>query len=229
MPQATTTPKSELGDDAETMLAIGALRPPKVNPNVMTPEEFAALKEGIRAGDDMPQPLVVGEILGQPGVYEIIDGEHRWQAVTELVAEGHFAEGVKLPCKLRSYWTEAQRTAWRIGLNHSRGHIRLRVAREQIADLKLNGASDAELAVTGFTPAELAYDPSATAARETSATSTPPSEEDAPPTAAKPFTLELTFASRAELVAVRRALKKAAGKSKDLSRGLMAALGMEAS
>lgn len=225
--QAPTTPRSELGDDAETMLAIDVLRPPKINPNVMTPEEFAALKEGIRAGEDMPQPLVVGEIPGQPGTFEIIDGEHRWQAVTELVAEGHFAPGVKLPCKLRSYWTEAQRTAWRIGLNHSRGHIRLRVAREQIADLKLNGATDAELAVTGFTPAELTYDPNATAAREPRAASEPVSEEDTPPTAPKPFTLELTFATKAELVAVRRALKKAAGKSKDLTRGLMAALGME--
>jgi hypothetical protein len=204
------------------------MKPPKVNPNHMDPEEYADLKAGIRAGRDMPQPLLVA-FDTTDGLYEIVDGEHRWSAVGELIAEGVLAPTVTLPCVLRDQWSAEERAAWRLGLNKNRGAIRLKIARDVVRDLSDNGADPRLLTIAGYKADELLLDHAhlTDAALDVGKAGKDSAAGDEIPAgaAAKPFVLEVPFRTREELVRARRALLKASGPAKDLSTGLFAVLG----
>jgi ParB-like chromosome segregation protein Spo0J len=58
--------------------------PNKINPNAMNSSQIERLKLSIK-GIGVLQPIIVREKEnGEGGKYEIIDGEHRWQACKEL-------------------------------------------------------------------------------------------------------------------------------------------------
>ena len=63
-------------------LKLDELRPNPWNPNFLTPEERAALKQQLkRAGPEETLPLIARR---RGGAYEIIDGEQRWRIAKEL-------------------------------------------------------------------------------------------------------------------------------------------------
>jgi len=63
-------------------IAINSIKPNKFNCNVMSKEDYRALKNDMKNSDSQGMsPIIVREI--EDG-YEIIDGEHRWKAAKEL-------------------------------------------------------------------------------------------------------------------------------------------------
>ncbi len=80
----------------EEMFSPSQLVANKFNPNVMQPEEFAALKKDMQnvGPKEIDMVLVspydifyieVKDLQSQPDVYVIVDGEHRWTASKELL------------------------------------------------------------------------------------------------------------------------------------------------
>lgn len=68
-------------------LDIDAVKPNTWNPNSMAPEFQARLVAGISRLLDKTgsiPPIVVRPAAGSPGMYEIIDGFHRWKALKKL-------------------------------------------------------------------------------------------------------------------------------------------------
>lgn len=221
---AQTAAGSPLGNAATAMYRVAVLHPAARNPNTMEPEEYAVLKAAIKELNDLPQPLLITPHLTIPDEYEIVDGYHRWLAASEL----GFTE---VPCVFRNYSAE-EREAVRLGMNRNRGHIDLRIARDVVQDLLGEGWSSEQLVITGFSEAQLAelegaVDHSTAKDLLKDAASAAGDIDDSPETAAKAFVLEIPFVNKRDMVAARRALKKAAGATKDLSRGLLNALGLE--
>lgn len=66
-------------------MRLGEIEPNNFNPNEMSKEKYAALKESIKK-DGIMQPLIVRPIMemGDPAGFEIIDGEHRFKVANEL-------------------------------------------------------------------------------------------------------------------------------------------------
>lgn len=65
------------------MLPIGSVRPNKWNVNVIAGEEYARLKEAMRAsGPEKTEPIVVRR--AEDGAFEIVNGEQRWRIAGEL-------------------------------------------------------------------------------------------------------------------------------------------------
>ena len=210
-----------LGDDELVMVLVSKIVFAETNPNHMDDDEYRALKDGIAAGADMPDPLLVSP--NPDGTFEVVDGEHRVRAVRDLYPN----EDVELPAVVRD-WTAEQRAAWRVGLNGTRGALRLRVVRQVAEVFK----SDPKLlTVSGFTGARAhLLDPPAVKALDLGARSGAAEVDDGDepaPVSARPFVLEVPFASRQVLQRVRRALKKAGGKDKDIARGLLNVLGLD--
>lgn len=69
------------------VLDIDSIRPNAYNPNQVPPFVFEKLKDNIRKGG-FTDPIFVrsGDDNGkfEDGLYEIVDGEHRWRAATDL-------------------------------------------------------------------------------------------------------------------------------------------------
>ena len=122
-----------------------------------------------------------------------------------------------------------------ISMNHHRGELDLTAVGRAFAELQAQGWEVPDMTVTGFSEAEVrdllssvTADVDAALPRDISVPEESFGDDDDGP-AAKPLVLEIPFANRDDLKAARRGLRRAAGKGKDLARGLLALLGHEAS
>lgn len=146
--------------------------------------------------------------------FVIIDGVHRVQAAKAVGM-------TEVPCCLVGIGAEEARIA-QIGMNRLRGELDLSAVAHTLATLHADGWSVEDLSLTGFTTSEI--DSLLKTTEDASADITPemgavPNDDDSP---VKPFVLELTFATRAELARAKRALRKAGGgKGADLAVGLL--------
>jgi len=73
-----------------THLPINQLQPNAWNPNQMTDTQFRELVEEVRRLGRVPKPIVVRHHGEQ---FEIVDGEHNWQAAQEVGL-------TELPCEI---------------------------------------------------------------------------------------------------------------------------------
>lgn len=201
-------------------LPIGALREAPSNANVMAEGQFRSLVRAIRELGFL-QPVLVRP-LGD-GAFEIVDGHHRVRAAREVGM-------LEVPAVVADA-DEPLVTA--ISMNAHRGELDLTAVGRAFAELSARGWEVPELAVTGFSEAEVSdllrgvsQSVDEVLPRDIEV---PPEEfepeDDAP--AGRPWVLEIAFADREDLKAARRGLRRAAGKGKDLARGLLALLGHE--
>lgn len=200
------------------------------NPNAMGEDEFARLVESIRSLG-FYQPVVVTRSEFVPEIdtdkpFVMVDGYHRMRALSAL--DYDLVPAIVGSSDLGSATT----LALRIALNKNRGQIDLTVAAEQIFELQeVYGFTNDELVATGFSekevdvmmqalnPAEMDIDP-------TQFGSVTISDDNEDPGAnPKPFVLEVTFATKEQRNAVRRALKTAG--NGDMGVGLLAISGIE--
>lgn len=193
----------------------------ETNPNKMTDAEFTALTALIKAEGFMQSILVTPD--SKRGKFKIIDGHHRYWACqqaqkTEILA-------VVKPA------SAALASALGLGLNRIRGDLDL-----SMSGLVMQGVmettswtADQMALLTGFSQSEIdaltqqAHDGADELLEEVSAAL--PEDEAELEGAEKPYVLEISFSDRAMYQLARRKLRKAAGASKDLSKGLLAVLG----
>jgi len=194
------------------MLRIGFVQPVLVRPidegeeTIELPEQGSCTIEEFRAAVEATMRLA--------SKFVIVDGWHRVRAAE--------ANGMtELPCVVVGMDAEQARIA-QIGMNRLRGELDLSAVASTLADMHADGWSIEDLSLTGFSPSEIAdlvkttVDASLDITPEMGAV---PDDSDAP---IKPFVLELTFGTRADLARVKRALRKAGGgKGADLAVGLM--------
>jgi ParB-like chromosome segregation protein Spo0J len=189
------------------------------NPNRMEPEKLQALSQAIKRLGFLQPPLV----RARPSDFLIVDGHHR-------VAAARLAEITSVPCVLApASMTDAEAKAAMLGLNRLRGELDLALASGVVIDLAQAGWSFDDLAVTGFSEVELKdlLDTGAQNVDDLLRGAAADVGQDDEPRVEKPFVLEVMFASREQYVSARKALKRAAGKGGDLSRGLLTVLGLE--
>lgn len=193
------------------------------NPNKMSDAEFAALSSLIKAEGFM-QSILVSPIDGKRGKFKIVDGHHRYWACQE-VGKTEILAVVK-PA------SAALASALGLGLNRIRGDLDLGMAGAVMQDVMSTTAwtVDQLALLTGFPQSEIdaltqeAHD-NADEMLEDVGSALPEEENDLEGAAEKPYVLEIAFADRASYQLARRKLRKAAGASKDLSKGLLAVLG----
>jgi len=84
------------------MLPVESVRPNKWNVNAISDEEYAKLKEAIRAsGPENMEPIIVR--TAEDGVWEIVNGEQRWKIAKELGWKTIPAAEVKIDRKEAKY------------------------------------------------------------------------------------------------------------------------------
>lgn len=201
-------------------LPIEVLRPAPTNPNVMDEGAYKGLVRAIRELGFL-QPILVRPL--EEGAYEIVDGHHRVRAAREA--------GMAAVPAVVAESEDPLVTA--ISMNHHRGELDLTAVGRAFAELKASGWEVPDLTVTGFSEAEVAdllssvtTDVDKALPRDISV----PAEsfdDDDDGASVKPWVLEIPFSSVEEMKLARRGLKRAAGKGKDLARGLLALLGHE--
>jgi ParB-like chromosome segregation protein Spo0J len=117
-------------------VSAATITPNDYNPNRQSDHEFALLKSSILE-DGFTDPV---KVVDREGVIVIVDGEHRWRAVTELAAEGKLADDqlaiVKLPMG------EAQAKIATLRHNRARGSEDIELAVDVLRDLERLGALD---------------------------------------------------------------------------------------
>lgn len=198
---------------------LDTLREPPRNPNSMTAEGFAGLRAVIREKGFLQPPLVRRVPADAEGrTWEIVDGVHRVRA--------SIAEGLKsAPCVAVEKMTDAEATILQIAMNKLRGELDLTSVAEAVRMLSEDPTvTEAELLLTGYRDDEYRAMLAATATVDEDdilsggggSFDAEEEEDRAPP---KPFILELTFATAAELRKVKKNLKKAG--SGDLAAGLL--------
>jgi ParB/RepB/Spo0J family partition protein len=194
------------------------------NPNSMAPESFAMLKEAIRrAGFLQPVLVRTAVVRTEGGVdalgYEIIDGHHRVAAARELAY-------ASVPCVVVEA-DDATTLALRIGMNRMRGELNLSAVAVAMGDLQTSGWKLDDMSLTGFSADEAADLLASLKLNEDDVLGKGKIELDDTPldTAAPMFLLEIHFTDRAEFKKARAGLKRAAGKSADLGKGLLRLLG----
>jgi ParB-like chromosome segregation protein Spo0J len=167
------------------------------------------------------QPVLAEE--NDLGELTIVDGVHRVRAAMDLglasvpVIVGDFRDNPELARIVQ------------IGMNKMRGELDLAAVAHQVADLATAGWSIPDLQLIGFSEGELEDLLASTRRRDQevlggslggSPETTAADEEDAA-SGTKPFTLELVFAKKTELARAKKGLRKAAGRGRDLSEGLL--------
>jgi ParB/RepB/Spo0J family partition protein len=206
-------------------LPMASLHEAPGNPNHMEAKELEALGAAMKAKGFL-QPVLVRPL--KEGWYEIVDGHHRKRAAEKLGM-------TEIPCVVKAM-NDADALMVRVGMNKIRGELDLgEVGRifEQLHETV--GLTLEEIAITGYSTGEVfdllsavSQDVSKGLPAELEVPSTsdydPDDKDDA---AVKLFELKLPFATREELKLVRRKLKQAGGKTKDMSLGLLKLLGEE--
>lgn len=204
-------------------IEIGLLTEPEKNPNVMPKEQFKLLVEAIKSVGCL-QPVLVRE-AGKSHTYVIIDGVHRTRACREAGLD-------EIPC-IVVYTDDQQAAALQLGMNRLRGELDLGGVARALADLALEGWSVEDMALTGFADDEIADLLKAVSGDDIAdviaeaALASKPDQDDLDPAPGGSFELTLTFESKRDLGHARRALKKAAGDSRNLAAGLLRILGGE--
>jgi hypothetical protein len=188
------------------------------NPNVMAPAARAALAANVRDMGGLLQPILLEH--DGPNLH-VLDGHHRLDAAEAsgaLSVDAVVVEGPLSP-EERSFLT--------LSMNRLRGEFNLGTVAEMFTEMRDEGWSLEGMTATGFDAAEV----KALLGAGVSADPTPGEgggmPDDAPSTADRPHILEVSFASAKELTTVKRLLRKAAGPTKDITRGLRAVLGLE--
>jgi ParB-like chromosome segregation protein Spo0J len=227
-PEETPVRVTLSGDVMEVPLARMRPTPDAENPNKMSPEAYLMLEEAVRVdaekGSPFKQPLLLAPVEPPDAggfAFVVVDGEHRRRAA--------LAAGLTSVPAVVVEMTDEEIKAWRLGMNRNRGEIDLAVAREIVLDLTSEGWSVQNLVVTGFSADEIS-DLTKSAASTVSdliEDAGTAEVEDAPAVAAKPFVLEIPFVDKKQYELAKRKLRKAAGKTKDLARGLLNVLGEE--
>jgi hypothetical protein len=191
-------------------IALDFLREPDSNPNRMDADQFALLVRGISKLGFL-QPLLVRPDPDVSGRFIIVDGVHRARAARQ-------AGLTDVSCVVAGNLDEAHAVLAQIGMNRLRGSLDLAQVADSAAHLATMGLDLEELTLSGFTTRELDD--------LLRATNQPDSPDllgqpggSAPETSApgatveRPFGLELTFKTKADLDRVRKSLRKAAGKN----------------
>lgn len=187
------------------------------NPNRMDPDRYVNLVAVIKRFGFL-QPILVRQVAGY-GV-EIVDGHHRVQAATEL--------GIgAVPCVFTD-GSDEDAQALTVGMNRIRGELDLSIVAEGFLDLTQNGWSIDDLTMTGFSTKEIEDLLASTEVGSEEILDQPVSLSEDEPETPSAFVLEVEFGSKDDMVACRKALKRAAGKGGDLATGLIRALGLEA-
>lgn len=187
------------------------LRDAPQNANKMSAATYRELVLSIRRiGFVVP---IVARDLGD-GELEIVDGHHRVKAMKELGE-------VAVPTLIVTGDEDPRLVA--LALNRLRGETDLAVASMIVEELLESGLSTMDLSITGFSERELGELVSALEQPDPDLDdlgNTGMPEEVGTPVA-RPFLLDLTFRSKADLQAARKALRKAAGNGGDLADGLL--------
>lgn len=185
------------------------------NPNSMEPEQFAMLAEAIRRVGFLQPALVRARDEGR---YEIIDGHHRVRAAREL----KFSE---VPCVVVRC-DDRTTVALRVGMNRLRGELNLSAVAKSLDDLVANGWQMGDLTITGFSADEvgdllqsLKLNEDDVLGQQVEVAGDDDHEE------VRAFVLEVSFTDRDDFKRAKAGLKRAAGKSGDLGRGLLRLLG----
>ena len=201
------------------MLSCASLVKQARNPNEMSAQEFENLRAAIRTLGFL-DPLLVAP--NADGTHDVMDGHHRLAAAIE--------EGIDpLPCVVTTTRSKDVVDAIQLALNKNRGRVRLDLAEQILRELSDEGWSVEEMQATGYAPDEIEALLKDAHAPDEKPKGKPQSLGDmlGEGGADRPWTLELKFATQAELTEVKRALKKASGKSKDESLGVLHLLQMK--
>jgi ParB/RepB/Spo0J family partition protein len=210
---------------AAQMIPMGDLIPTytrDTNPNKMSDTEFTALTALIKAEGFM-QSILVSPIQGKRGKFKIVDGHHRFWACQQ-------AEKTEILAVVKPA-SEALAAALGLGLNRIRGELDLSLSGMVMQHVMedTSWTVDQLALLTGFPQSEIdaltqqAHNDADEMLEEVSAAM--PEEEAELEGSEKPYVLEISFADRALYQLARRKLRKAAGASKDLAKGLLAVLG----
>lgn len=201
------------------MLATATLNKQPRNPNEMTPQEYDNLRAAIRTLGFL-DPLLVAP--APDGTHDILDGHHRLAAALD--------EGIDpLPCVVTTTRAKDVVDAIQLSMNRNRGRVRLDIAEQILRELSDEGWSVEEMQATGYAPDEIEALLKDAHAPDEKPKGKPQSLGDmlGEGGADRPWSLELRFSTQAELTEVKRALKKASGKSKDESLGVLHLLKMK--
>lgn len=195
------------------------------NPNRMEKAQFERLVEAIETMGFL-QPILVRPLAGHSGPavgYRVIDGHHRLAAAERL--------GMTHVPSVVVQSEEDEELVLRIGMNRLRGELDLTGVGKALQDLVSQGWGVEDLSITGFSEGEV-NDLLASVSQSVSALQAAvevPAQaeyeviEDDVET--KVFELKLTFRNREELKLVKRVLRRAGGKEKDMAAGLLNLLG----
>lgn len=183
----------------------------ETDPNKMTDAEFAKLVALLRANGCLTA-ITVRRIDDRPGFWLVVDGHHRlWAAQVAGIEE--------LPVVVEHTGKDVR--ALGLGLNHVRGREDLRVVAGELRDLTaLLGTSDVAL-LTGYAQDEIADLLSAQPPEALLGAGDDPDGDGGP----SAWVLEIPFADKATYQRARRLLMRASGGARDITQGLLAALG----
>lgn len=193
------------------------VREPARNPNHMSPEDFDGLCAVVAAKGFFQPPLVrkcgVGERNQQ--LWEIVDGVHRVRACVKA--------GLSSVHAVCTDMDEQTARIVQVSMNKLRGELNLTAVAETVRELVEAQIPIPDVQLMGFRDDELRAMLDATKEvdeQEVLASSGGFFDEPDPePAKTKPYILELTFSTAAELRKVKRVLKKAG--SGDHAAGLI--------
>jgi len=190
------------------------------NPNSMEPEQYAMLVEAVRRVGFL-QPVLVREVKNALDFtdYEVIDGHHRIKAAREL----GYSE---VPCVVIDA-DDNTAIALRVGMNRLRGELNLSSVAVAMEGLVTNGWKLDDLTLTGFSADEVADLLASLKLNEDDVLgqNVQVGELGGDELPSHPFVLEIQFTDRAAFKKAKAGLKRAAGKSGDIGRGLLRLLG----
>lgn len=198
------------------------IREPARNPNYMSPDDFEALCAVVAAKGFFQPPLLrrvhpLGSGPHDGPTWEVVDGVHRVRACLRA--------GLT---EVQAVCTDLDETGARVlqvSMNKLRGELNLTAVAETVRELVDAGMAMPDLQLIGYSDDELRamLDATKTTTEEDILADSPGGlfddlepEEPAKP---KPYILELTFATAADLRRVKRTLKKAG--SGDHAAGLL--------
>lgn len=195
------------------------LVPEADNPNKMSDEDFELLVHSIGEVGFL-QPILVRASAAGEDLWDVVDGNHRSKAARKA--------GLKEVSAVEWDGSDEMRVALQLGMNRLRGEVNLGMAAHALSTLAEAGWSASQMTLTGFSTDEIGtlLKSMQTDAEDVLAGSIGSADtEPAPPeTAAGPFTLELKFASAEDMQRAKRALRRKAGKGRELGEGLLVLL-----
>lgn len=199
-------------------VALNDIQEPARNPNQMSPADYQSLLATVRSQGFLQPPLLRRIEPRSPGApnWEFIDGVHRGRALRDC--------GVTSVLSVCTNATEEQAKLLQVSMNKLRGELNLTMVAETVRELVEGGVTDETLRLIGYSEDDLRTMMEATSTttdedileESTGSFLDEAPEEEAKP---KPYLLELTFKTAAELRKVKRVLKKAG--SGDHAAGLL--------